>query len=107
MRARRASPVRPPRLALGERRLFFLLRQAFVERAVPAFLRDVEEDAFGILELALVIHALGIAEIEAISAAGGRDLRFGLFEILDPEAEMMDAVPAIGGIGAGPVGVGI
>src|SRR5918911_1492137 len=61
-------------------------------RALPALPRDVEDDAVGILELALEIFLLRIvAEVEEKLAAGGLDrfLRFG--EIVDLEAEVVGA----------------
>ena len=42
-------------------------------------------------ELALEIHAVGIAEIEGVGAALRLDLRLRLFHVGDAEAEMVDA----------------
>ena len=102
---RRGTFIRADRdagAALRESRLFFVLNR-LVERAVPALFRDIEQDAFGVLPFALVIHAARIAEIEGIGGTRRFKRRFGRFEIGDAEAEMMDAVLAIRGLRAGPV----
>src|ERR1700733_11873889 len=60
--------------------------------AEPALFRDVEDDAVGILELALEIHVvLGLAEIEKELAARRFDAALRRLEILHLEAEMMRA----------------
>src|SRR6185437_1984389 len=67
------------------------------KRAVPALLRDVEEIAFGIEELAFEIHAIRIAEIQGELSARSLDYRLQFFQVVDHEAEMVDTHPAIGG----------
>src|SRR6185437_16982168 len=94
------------RRARAERRLdgFRLFHSArFGERAVPALFRDVEEVAFGIKEFALEIQATGIPEIHRVLPARFLDYGLRILEVVDHEAEMVDAHPAIRGRRAGPV----
>src|ERR1700726_3034828 len=60
-------------------------------RALPAVLGNIEDDAVGILELALEIAVTFVAEIEEEFSAVGFDAFLGLGEIVDLEAEMMCA----------------
>src|SRR5580698_3354944 len=65
-------------------------------RALPAVLGNIENDAVGILELALEIAVTLIAEIEKEFAAGRLDALLGLDEIVDLEAEMVRADKTFG-----------
>src|SRR6185312_6717033 len=61
-------------------------------RSLPAFLRDVEDDAVGILELALEVLFLSvIAEVEEELAAARLDLLLRLGQVVDLEAEVVRA----------------
>src|SRR5689334_6468354 len=63
---------------------------------LPALLRDVEDDAVGVLELALEVLLLGVvAEVEEELAAERLDLLLRLGEIIDLEAEMVCADVAL------------
>src|SRR2546423_1879485 len=60
--------------------------------SLPALLRDVEDHAVGILELALEVLLLGVAaEVEEELAAHGLDLLLRLGEVVDLEAEVVRA----------------
>src|SRR5580692_8418427 len=77
--------------------------------ALPAVLGNVENDAVGVLELALEIAVTFVAEIEEEFAAGGLDFLLGLDEVVDLEAEMVRADKTFGifqvrGRGAGAGG---
>src|ERR1700682_287896 len=76
--------------------------------ALPAVLGNVEDDAVGVLELALEIAVTFVAKIEEEFAAGCLDALLGLDEIVDLEAEMVRADKTLrilqvrgGGAGAG------
>ena len=60
-------------------------------RALPAVLGNIEDDAVGVLELALEIAVTFVAEIEEEFAAVRLDALLGLDEIVDLEAEVMRA----------------
>src|SRR5262249_17466766 len=63
-----------------------------VLRADPALLRDVEDDAIGILKFALEILFCGIlAEIEKEGAAIGLDALLGFLQIVNLKPEMVSA----------------
>src|SRR6202030_4371685 len=59
--------------------------------ALPAVLGNIENDAVGVLELALEIAVTLVAEIEEEFAAVVLDAFLGLDEIVDLEAEMVSA----------------
>src|SRR3984957_192855 len=65
-------------------------------RALPAVLGNIEDDAVGVLELALEIAVTFVAEIEEKLAAVGLDALLGLDEIVDLEAEMVRADKTFG-----------
>src|SRR5580704_2720888 len=76
--------------------------------ALPAVLGNIEDDAVGVLELALEIAVTFVAEIEEEFAAGRLDAPLGLDEIVDLEAEVVRADKALrvlqvrgGGAGSG------
>jgi hypothetical protein len=54
-------------------------------------LRDVENDAVGILEFALEVVVVLLAEVEEEGADGGFDRILRALEVVDLEAEMMGA----------------
>src|SRR5579859_3351758 len=73
---------------------------------LPAVLRDVEDHAVGILELALEIAVALVAEIEKELAAVRFDALLRLDEIVDLKAEMVGAdegfwILQVGGLAAG------
>src|SRR5579864_4072155 len=85
-----------------ERRLFLPV----TVRALPAVLGNVEDDAVGVLELALEIAVPLVAEIEEEFAAGRLDFLLGFGEVVDLEAEVVRADEAfrifqVRGCGAG------
>ena len=65
-------------------------------RALPAVLGNIEDDAVGVLELALEIAVTFVAEIEEEFAAVRLDALLGLDEIVDLEAEVMRADETFG-----------
>src|SRR6202140_5042945 len=60
-------------------------------RTLPAVLGNIEDDAVGVLELALEIAVTFVAEIEEEFSAVRLDAFLGLGEIVDLEAEMVGA----------------
>src|SRR5688572_18993131 len=65
--------------------------------ALPALLRDVEDDAVGVLEFSLEILLLDVvAEVEEERAAQGLDLLLRLLEIFDLKAEVVRADEVLG-----------
>src|SRR6202035_707910 len=66
-------------------------RLAVAVGALPAVLGNVEDDAVGVLELALEIAVTFVTQIEEEFAAGGLDALLGLGQIVDLEAEMVGA----------------
>src|SRR5580692_11666524 len=77
--------------------------------ALPAVLGNVEDDAVGVLELALEIAVTFVAEIEEEFAAGRLDFLLGLDQIVDLETEVVRADKSFGifqvrGRGAGAGG---
>src|ERR1700730_6673053 len=64
--------------------------------ALPAVLGNIEDDAVGVLELALEIAVTLVAEVEEEFAAGRLDFLLRLDEIVDLEAEMVRAEKALG-----------
>src|SRR5688500_10283597 len=60
-------------------------------RALPAVLRDIEDHAVGVLELALEVAVSLVAEVEEELTAGCLDLFLRLREVLDLDAEVMRA----------------
>src|ERR1700730_12056708 len=65
-------------------------------RALPAVLGNIENDAVGVLELALEIAVTFVAEVEEEFAAGRLDFLLCLDEIADLEAEMVGADKSFG-----------
>src|SRR5580700_9531951 len=64
--------------------------------ALPAVLGNIENDAVGVLKLALEIAMTFVAEIEEEFAAGGFDFLLGFDEVVDLEAEMVSADETLG-----------
>jgi hypothetical protein len=73
------------------RRGGFAFAGDLILRQRPAFPVDVEDDAVRVLELALEIVVVRIAEIEEELSARGLDLLLLLFDVVALEAEMVDA----------------
>src|SRR5256885_2810550 len=73
------------------------IADALLAGAEPAFLRDVEDHAVRILELALeVLFLLVVAQVEEELAAGRLDLLLRRRDVVDLEAEMMGADEVLG-----------
>src|SRR5262249_44718040 len=68
------------------------LNSRLAGRAEPSFAGNIEDDAVGVLELALKVFLFGVVtEIEEEAAAGLLDLLLHGGEVVDLEAEMMRA----------------
>src|SRR5262249_58126163 len=66
-------------------------RSLLPRRHHPADVVDVEDDAVGILELALEALVAFLAKVEEKFAPGRLDRRLPVLEIVDLEPEVMDA----------------
>src|SRR5580693_7885087 len=64
--------------------------------ALPAVLGNIENDAVGVLELALEIAMTFVAEIEEEFAAGRLNFLLSFDEVVDLEAEMVRADKTLG-----------
>ena len=92
----RADALPWRRYCLFRRNLLGFSRDDFLHRAAPAVMRQVEDDAVRVLVFDLVESVRIVLRPAAeISGAGVGRLLGGLFEIVDPHAEMNEAMIAL------------
>ena len=86
------SPLERAAIERATRSGFSRVCGSLAKRAVPALLRDIEEDAFWIEQLAFVVHTVWINEVVGVGCAGLCERRFNGCEIVDAKAKVMGPV---------------